>query len=188
MNTGKRTGSGGTGRDDYEAAINALIDGELDEGRAAELRAAAEADPALARAIVDAWNLQRGLDELRLERAPARLARRLRRIPAAERRAVRANPWPWRLAAGGFASVVLVAFAMMMSGTPGPAAPEMSEQAKVEAARRDLAIAFHYLARVGDRTGARIGDVLQDGVADPVTENLTRHMPYTETVREEDPS
>jgi hypothetical protein len=43
----------------------------------------------LSQAIVAAWRLQLGLDQLQLERAPASLARRLRRIPRQESAALR---------------------------------------------------------------------------------------------------
>lgn len=178
-------------RGDYEAAINALIDGELDEREAAALKAAADGDPALARAIVDAWNLQKGLDGLQLEHPPARLTRRLRRIPAEQRRAGGWSPRPRRIAVGATASVALAAFAMMMTSTrsgPEPGVPDPAELARVEAARRDLAIAFHYLDKVGERTGRHLGGVLHDDLAEPVTESLIRHMPYTGTSRKEENS
>lgn len=184
------TNIGPGSREEYEAAINALIDGELDEAGTAVLRAAAAADPGLAQAIVDAWRLQQGLEELRLERAPARLTRRLRRIPAGQRPAAAGRRWP-RFAAGALAGVALVAFAMLMITTPKQPAdpvPAPDELAQAEAARRDLAIAFHYLDKVGALTGRHIRDALHDGVAEPVTDEVSRHMPYTGHSRKEEHS
>jgi hypothetical protein len=178
-------------RADYETAINALIDGELDAVAAAELKAAAAGDRVLAQAIVDAWRLQKGLDELRLERAPSTLRQALKRIPREQSRAGATSAWPRRLAAGAFASVVLVAFAMMMATSkerPATGDPDAGELARVEAARRDLAIAFHYLDKVGSRTGDRIHNVLHEQVAEPVTEQISRHLPYTEQSRKEEHS
>ncbi|MEJ8568757.1 hypothetical protein [Elongatibacter sediminis] len=172
-------------RVDHEAAINALIDGELDEAGIERLRAAAADDRALAQAIVDAWRLQKSLDDLQLERAPSRLSRKLRRIPREQRRARVA--WPRRVAAGAFASAVLAAFAMMMTvGDPsGEDALDTEQQARAASAARDLAIAFHYLDKVGLRAGNRIQSVLADEVAEPVTRNFSRHLPYTEQARKE---
>lgn len=172
-------------RTDYEAAINALIDGELDEAERAALKAAAADDPVLARAIVDAWRLQAGLDELRLERTPPALARRLRRIPRARRRTDRMTPWR-RLAFAGLGSAALAAFAMMMTTgrepTGGPAAG-LADRQRVQQARRDLAVAFHYLDRAGALAGRHLQGVLHDEVAEPVTGPFSRNLPFTEQSR-----
>lgn len=175
---------------EYEAAIDALIDGELDQAGTEALETAAAADPALAQAIVEARRLRQGLDGLRLERTPARLRRRLRRIPAGQRRASGRRVWP-RFAAGAFATAALAAFAMLMVTAPEPPAAGAradSDLARVEAARRDLAIAFHYLDKIGARTGEHIRQALHDGVAEPVTGEVSRHLPYTGQSRKEEHS
>ena len=61
----------------WESRINDLLDGELNAEEAADLRAEAENDAALAQAIIDAYALQASLDELEIERAPASLRKRL---------------------------------------------------------------------------------------------------------------
>ena len=43
---------------DWEDQINALLDGELDDAQADALKGAAEQDQALARAIIEAYQLQ----------------------------------------------------------------------------------------------------------------------------------
>lgn len=175
----------------YEAAINALIDGELDASGRAALKTAAAKDPQLAQAIVDAWRLQAGLDELRLERAPRRLTRRLRQIPKQHGRASARHVWPRRLAVGAFASAVLAAFAMMMVSAPEQpdrAALDAAELARAEAARRELEIAFRYLDEAGERAGRHVRSALHDAIAEPVTERIYENIPYTEQSREEEPS
>lgn len=174
-----------------EAAINALIDGDLDASGRAALKAAAADDPELAQAIVDAWRLQEGLDELRLERAPSRLTRRLLRIPKQQRRASVRWFWPRRVAAGVFASAALAAFAMMMVSAPeqpGRGPLDAAERVRAEAARRELRIAFHYLEKAGARAGLHVRGALHDAIAEPVTERLYENIPYTGQSREEEPS
>jgi anti-sigma factor RsiW len=185
---------------DREAQINALLDGELDAEATAELKAAAAEDSRLAQAIVEAWQLQKGMDDLRLEKAPARLTRALKRIPR-EQKAASRKAWlgvPRWAAATGLASVCAVALAMMMnlSGpAPGdaPSVPQVvsgpdqlrGDELRAEQARQDLVIAFHYLDKAGFRVGKEIHEVLQGEIAAPVKDNLIKHIPYTEQSRKE---
>jgi len=174
---------------DWEKQINALLDGELDAASAEGLEAAAAQDSDLARLIVDAWNLRKNMDQLQLERAPASLRRKLRRIPRQHRlanpRRVRVLPG-WVLA-GGAAAIVLVAVAMMMGKPAGQAVMNPSSGAslgasdavRAEQARRELAIAFYYLDKVGLRVEQQIHGVLNDELSAPVKDNLSKHMPYT---------
>ena len=55
----------------WEAQINALLDGELNQDDAELLKAEASDDRELARAIIEAYQLQKAMDEIRVERAPA---------------------------------------------------------------------------------------------------------------------
>lgn len=69
----------------WEARINALLDGELDQKEVAALKREAERDARLAQAIIDAHALQARFDELEIERAPASLRAQLAKIPRAEK-------------------------------------------------------------------------------------------------------
>jgi anti-sigma factor RsiW len=181
--------SGPTNPADREAEINALLDGELDAATAADLKAAAAADSALAQAIVQAWQLQQGMDQLQLEKAPASLSRKLRRIPreqaALSRRAFLGMP-RWA-AAAGLASVVLVTVVMVLSEPSGQTvAPRQQaaigaeiDPARVREARRELSIAFSYLDKAGFRVSRQIQEVLSEELAAPVKDNLSKHIPYT---------
>ena len=185
----------GPGSDELrEAEINALIDGELSAEAVAELKARAAADPALARAIVAAFELQRSLDALRPERAPGRLRRRLKRIPREHGYRARAPRWA---VGAAFGSVVLAAVAMMMTiPGPGPSdpAPQQAgrdpgeDEALARRARHDLGVAFSYLDKIGFRTAREMQQVLDDELAEPVRSQLSRHLPYTAQNRKENHS
>lgn len=180
---------------DHEAVINALLDGELDQAATAELKARAAGDSELSQAIIEAWQLQLGLDQLQLERAPASLARRLRRIPRQESAALRGPVFglPRRAVVAGALVMTLVAGVLWLSQTAvlPPAAPQQAanptanDPAAAAQARRDLAIAFFYLDKAGLRVGQRINEVLTQEVAEPVRDELNKHMPYTGPSRKE---
>ena len=179
---------------DRETEINALLDGELDDARTAALKAAAAEDSALAQAIVSAWQLQKSLDQLKLEKAPASLTRRLRRIPGEHSDGWRSGftGWPRWAAAAGFASLVLVvAVVLNWPAPPAPGAPapvqtaSQAELEQVRQARRDLQVAFYYLDKAGLKVGKEIQGVLSDELSEPVKENLLKHVPYSEPPRKE---
>jgi hypothetical protein len=192
----------GTG--DQESAINALLDGELDEAAATQLKTRAAADSSLSQAIIEAWALQRALETLPLEKAPASLSRRLRTIPRQQARLSR-RPWfgppRWAIAAG-LASVTLVAVAMMMNGpsglgpglSPGPSqaikqqasSVPVGDAARVAQARHDLAIAFHYLDKTGFRVARHMNEVLNREVAEPVRDELNHRLPFSGRNRKEE--
>ena len=69
----------------WEDQINALLDGELSSDDADLLKAEASDDRALARAIVEAYQLQQAMDAIDVERAPASLTRKLQAIPRKHR-------------------------------------------------------------------------------------------------------
>lgn len=186
------------GAGDHESAINALLDGELGETAAAELKAKAAEDVLLSQAIVDAWQLQRALENLPLEKAPASLSRRLRLIPRQQARLSRRPLFGmprWAVAAG-LASVALVAAAMMMSGPAGQGqvtnvpqhatALPADDAARVEQAKRDLAVAFYYLDKTGFRVARHMNEVLNREVADPVRDELKHRLPFTGQNRREE--
>lgn len=183
---------------DQEAAINALLDGELDELAAAQLKARAAEDISLSQAIIDAWQLQRALENLPLEKAPASLSRRLRLIPRQQARRSRLPVFgmPRWAVAVGLASVALVAVAMMMSGPAGDGqvtkvpqhaiALPADDAARVEQAKRDLAVAFHYLDKTGFRVARQMNEVLNREVAEPLKDELNQRMPLTGHTRKEE--
>ncbi len=67
--------------DKWEDLINALMDGELSAADAELLKAEASDDRELARAIIEAYQLQQAMDDIHVERAPDSLRKRLRAIP-----------------------------------------------------------------------------------------------------------
>lgn len=172
-----RHGNGNEISTDWEARVNALLDGELDEADTESLKKKASEDQDLARTIIEAHQLQRGLDGLALERAPASLRRKLRRIPKEQRRLANAPRWAPALA--------LAMVPVLVVGV-GLLAPRQPSRADVERARQDLAVAFRYIDKVGQRTGEHIQDIMETGLRHGVKDPISRHMPYTEQFQKEE--
>lgn len=172
----------------WEAQINALLDGELSKAEVAELKREAEGNQTLAQAIIDAHALQAGLENLRVERAPASLRAKLRKIPRTEGGTPRR--WfgmPRWVPAGAMAAVPLLVVAMvMMTSSPEPQ-PEYS-RAEVLQAREDLMVAFSYIDRIGSRAGEHIEAELSKELRGGVTDNVARYMPFTHQSQEEETS
>jgi hypothetical protein len=127
------------------------------------------------------------LAQLSVEKAPASLTRRLKRIPRDER--PESSPWSWLTSPGlaprwvmapalAVVSLLVISVVLMQPQQPSPD--------EVEQARRQLAVAFAYLDKAGSRTGAEIQSVLDSGLQRPVKENLSKHIPYTKQSLEEE--
>ena len=78
---------------EWESQVNALLDGELDEESTAALKQEAGEDHELARAIIEAYELQRGMERLGMEHAPSSLRKKLRQIPRAQKPFLRPRRW-----------------------------------------------------------------------------------------------
>ena len=126
------------------------------------------------------------MEQLSIEKAPASLTRRLKRIPREQRGPE--NRWSWlrpgqfpRWAmAPAFAAVPLLVLAVVMLQPRQPSAAE------VEQARQDLAVAFAYLDKVGYRTGNEIQTVLGGELRHSVKDKLSEHIPFTKQSRKEE--
>jgi ferric-dicitrate binding protein FerR (iron transport regulator) len=164
---------------ELEARINDLLDGELDEAATAALKREAGEDKKLARAIIEAYELQRGMDHLGMERAPASLRKKLRQIPRAEKPFLRRRRW---VIAAATASVPVMAISLLLMQ------PQQPSSAEVEQARQELALAFTYIDKVGYRTSDYLHTILGNELRRGVTDNLSRHFPYTEQSHEEEKS
>jgi len=164
---------------EWEARINKLLDGELDENATAVLKREAGEDRELARAIIEAYELQRGMDHLGIERAPASLRKKLRQIPRAEKPFLGQRRW---FMATATACVPLIAITLYLMQ------PQQPSPADVEQARQELALAFAYIDKVGYRTSDYLHTVLGTELRRGVTDNLSRHFPYTEQSHEEEKS
>lgn len=172
---------------DWEARINALLDGELDARESAALKREAEENQALAQAIVDAYALQARLDQLEIERAPASLSARLARIPKTESKARKS--WfgmPRWAPVGAIAAIPLVVIAMVMMQSE-PEVPEYTE-AEILQATQDVRTAFAYLDRIGARAAREIEAELAKELRSGVNDNVTKHMPFTNHSRKEENS
>ncbi len=165
---------------EWEAQVNALLDGELDDDQAGALKAAAESDHALASAIIEAYQLQRMLAALPLERAPDSLREKLRRIPAeqeslqrtrvARHQETRRRWFEPRWAMALAALPLVVALGVQLSGPRAPSDAELAQ------ARQDLAMAFGYLQKASRVTEREIEQSIGAGMRDPVTEQTVRTL------------
>ncbi len=160
----------------WESQVNALLDSELDEASTAALKQAASEDHELARTIIEAYQLQRSMDSIGIEQAPASLQRKLRKIPRSNRQ--RQSPRRWVMTTA-MASIALLAIGVVLTQ------PQQPSQAEVEQARQDLAVAFTYINQIGNTTGDRISNILGTQLRHGVTDNLSKHIPFTEQSRKE---
>ena len=155
----------------WESQVNALLDSELDEASTDALKQAAGEDHELARAIIEAYQLQRSMDSIGIEKAPASLRRKLRDIPRNNRQSKRPRRWVMTTA---MASIPLLAIGLVLMQ------PQQPSRADVEQARQDLAVAFNYIDKIGNMTGDRIHSVLGSELSNGVTDNISKHIPFTE--------
>ena len=162
----------------WEDQINALLDGELSSEDAELLKAEATDDRELARAIVEAYQLQQAMDKVQVERAPASLTRRLRAIPREQRPTpnnillkplwaiAQAGLRPQLLALAAVVPLILITVSLMQPKTP-------SAQ-EIEQARQDLAVAFAYLDKAGQFTGREIESVVGNTMSDAIAGSVIR--------------
>ena len=150
-----------------EDLINALMDGELSATDAQLLKAEASDDRELARAIIEAYQLQQEMDAIDVERAPDSLRKRLRAVPRENRPApVFSLLQPrWAMALAAIPLMVIVVSLMQ------PDTPSASEVAK---ARQEMALAFAYLDKAGAITGREIESRVGHTMADAVTGSVNR--------------
>lgn len=151
----------------WEERINALMDGELSAADAELLKEEASDDRDLARAIIEAYQLQQAMDGIQIERAPDSLRKRLRAIPRENRpsRSFSLLQPRWAMA---LAVVPLVVIAVSLMRPDTPSASEIAK------ARQEMAIAFAYLDKAGVITGREIESSVGHTMADAVTYSVNR--------------
>jgi anti-sigma factor RsiW len=157
---------------DWEDAINALLDGELDDHQAESLKAAASDDRTLARAIIEAYQLQQALARIPMERAPASLRRKLADIPRQQSKKIRPL-WLQPAFMTALAAVPLLIIAVALLGPQQPANSDPTA-AELRQAQQELAVAFSYLGKVGRMTNQEIGKTVNDEMQETVNENMIR--------------
>ena len=151
----------------WEDRINALLDGELSADDAELLKAEASDDRKLARAIVEAYQLQQAMDQINVERAPGSLTKRLNAIPREHRStpAFRLFQPRWAMA---LAAIPLVVITISLMRPDTPSASEVAQ------ARQELAIAFAYLDKAGTITGREIESAVGQTMANAVTGSVNK--------------
>ena len=149
----------------WEDKINALLDGELSATDADSLKAEAADDRDLARAIVEAYQLQQAMDSVHVERAPASLTKRLRAIPRQQKPKFSLLQPRWVTA---LAVIPLVVIAVSLMRPDTPSASDIAQ------ARQEMAMAFAYLDRAGVITGREIELTVGQTMANAVTGSVNR--------------
>ena len=149
----------------WEDRINALLDGELSNADADLLKAEASDDRDLARAIVEAYQLQQAMDTVQVERAPASLTKRLRAIPRQQKPKFSLFQPRW-VTALAVIPLVVIAVSLMRPDTPS--------EIEIAQARQDMAIAFAYLDKAGAITGREIELTVGQTMANAVTGSVNR--------------
>ena len=172
MNEKDKPGAHGDDIGKWETQINALLDGELDVAGAEALKAAATDDQKLARDIIEAYQLQQAMEQLRPERAPASLRRKLKKIPRQHaERPVHLQP-RW---AAAFAAVPLAVLSLWL------ALPQQPSRAEVEQAAAELALAFAYIEQVSSRTAGRIEHEVGSELNAAVGGSVIKSIPQSES-------
>ncbi len=156
---------------DWEAQINDLLDGELSDSDAERLTRAAEGDGELARAIIEAYQLQQAMANIPLERAPASLRRKLKLIPRVQRRLER-PAWQQPAWLGAVAAAALVAVVAIQQ--LGPQEPEQPSAAEIAQAQQDLKVVLTYLGKVRRQTGLEIESRVGEGMSEVVTGSMIK--------------
>ena len=149
----------------WEDQINALLDGELSVDDADVLKAEATDDRELARAIVEAYQLQQVMETVHVERAPASLTKRLQAIPRQQKPKFRLLQPRWAMALAAI-PLVVITFSMMR--------PETPSAGDVAQARQEMAVAFAYLDRAGVITGREIESTVGHTMANAVTGSVNK--------------
>ena len=153
----------------WQKAINDLLDGNLsaEEAKALQQEAAQNAD--LARAIIDAYQIQNELESLGMEQAPESLQKRLRAIPSEHRKGRRpALRWAGALAASAATVLLVIGISQDL---------KKPSEAEVAQARAELEIAFGYLNTIGHKAGLEmkreISDTMQDALFTGIREGVS---------------
>ena len=158
--------------ENWERQINALLDGELSEFEADELKAAAQDNAELASRIVAAYQLQQIIADLPKDRAPASLTQRLLAIPAEQQTGAPKNSLAW-LQPRWVMALAVIPLAIIAVNMLQPKQPSAAEIAQ---ARHDLAIAFAYLDKAGRITSREIenqvGNTMTDAIVGSVLKNV----------------
>jgi len=150
----------------WEDRINALLDGELSAEDADLLKAEATDDRQLARAIVEAYQLQQAMDGIKVERAPDSLRKRLKAVPRQHRRAGFSFLQPrWAMALAAV-PLMIITVSLMQPDTPS--------ESEIAQARQEMAIAFAYLDKAGVITGREIESVVGHTMANAVTGSVNK--------------
>jgi hypothetical protein len=153
----------------WQNAIDELLEGNLSTAEANALRQEAAGDAQLAKAIINAYQVQSELESLGMEQAPASLQKRLRAIPG-QQRGWRKSGLRWAGALAASAATVLLVVGITQD-LKEPSAAEIAQ------ARQELAVAFSYLNTIGQKAGfeikQEIGGTMRDALLTGIREGVS---------------
>ena len=159
---------------EFDALVEAWIDGDIDADERQALLARAAEDQALGAKLASASNLQQALTGLQMEPAPQSLRKSLRSIPRQENRRHSFIDWllhpRWALAA----ILLLVAFGGIRLHQQEQR--QLQQQAQLEQAREELALALSYLAKINRHTNQQIQTTVNGVTAEPVARVTTQTL------------
>ena len=145
-------------KEHWQKAIDELLDGNLSADEAKALRQEAARDAQLAKAIIDAYQIQNELESLGMEQAPETLQKRLRAIPSQQRNGFRPQlRWMGALAASAATVLLVVGISQDL---------KKPTTAEVEQARAELAVAFGYLNTIGHKAGLEMKQEIRGTMQD----------------------
>jgi anti-sigma factor RsiW len=155
----------GTDNGEWEAQLDALLANELEPAAIRSLQARASGDETMTRALADASALRLAMAAMGTERAPARLRRKLRRIP----RDQQSGHTNWYLRPAWIAGLALVPAVIVLIG---PWGGQPADTQAIARGRQDLGIALAYLDRTTLRASRQLEATINHTINDPVTRNL----------------
>ena len=132
-------------KEHWQKAIDDLLDGNLSADEAKALRLEAAIDAQLAKAIIDAYQIQNELESLGMEQAPVALQKRLRAIPSQQRSRFKPQlRWMGALAASAATVLLIVGINQDL---------KKPTTAEIAQARAELAVVLGYLNTFGHKAG-----------------------------------
>ncbi len=155
----------------WEKAIGALLEGNLSKADADKLRDELDIDTRRAKDIINAYQIQNGLESLGVEKAPESLRKKLRAIPACHNQ-VHQPLLRW----GVLTLIAVFSIAVLLINTRPTS--DVPSTAEIVQAKRELVIAFSYLQLAGQKTGhymrREIGVTMQDALIEGIFNGVSK--------------
>ncbi|MEP5569400.1 MAG: hypothetical protein ABJN62_16280 [Halioglobus sp.] len=157
---------------EFELLLDNFIDGELDPSQRQELLNRAAKDPLLGAKLGATIELQQALSSLPMDKAPASLTDKLRKIPTGR------SPWRFDWSLGPrTAFAALIVLALVGGGQLYQHQQKQSaQQAALAQAQQDLALVLSYLEKVNRSANTQIQMTVNHATAKPVARVTTEAL------------